>query len=632
MDECGEMSKVSIIMPLYNQRRYVEQAINSVVSQTFTDWELIIIDDCSTDGGNEIAWFIAARYYPDKMCVFINDKNYGVSKARNRGLQQSKGDYIAFLDADDYWEVDKLAKQVEVFERRPSLNFIHTGVKTVASINMVDRINKSTGLKLNYWDNLWNNYFPAKVKKHGYFNTLTQISAVCWSSIMVTRELAVEIGFDEGLFYQNEDWLFVLKCAALGEIHFLPEKLTNYRLHEGSYTAKAFLFNKDWDVDTAKGQVYDRCLTYVKKVGGSLMPHSYRHFNNTITSRQVIKKKLNNIVKYKKIAIAKIKNFYHKNKHYLPIKDDGALDLLILHVTDSCNLKCSHCFVDSAHGELQDIDKIIDNAGVVNNILLTGGEPFLRSDIAEIISTADTKSNVWINTNGFNPLKIKEELGVVSCGMEHNLTVSVSIDGFEKTHNKIRGNDKSFERALDTLRVLQLLRKSNPRMTVMVNTTVMPENMSEIIELGEELAIGFDLDYHNFEIVRGDSSVHAMFRAKYAQTDRLFSRLLSLIKGHYPEYHLVNDYKFRLQLDKALLNIDWPFPCLAGDRAAVVYANGDIAPCEILPTRAKLKDFGWDIKRALKGISDECSECSCTHGCWLLVSMIDFFSTHGWKS
>lgn len=101
------MCKISIIMPVYNKEKYVQKAIDSVIAQTFTDWELIMIDDGSTDLSFEIC-----RQYKDERIHLIRVENGGVSRARNIGLKNAKGEYITFLDSDDYIDEKYLEKLI----------------------------------------------------------------------------------------------------------------------------------------------------------------------------------------------------------------------------------------------------------------------------------------------------------------------------------------------------------------------------------------------------------------------------------------------------------------------------------------------------------------------------------------
>lgn len=103
----------SIIMPTYNSTEFVQKAVQSVVEQTFEDWELFIVDDCSTDGTLDIVRRIASDN--SKIVVEQSKTNMGPAMARNRGIELSRGRYIAFIDSDDLWRVDKLEKQYALF-------------------------------------------------------------------------------------------------------------------------------------------------------------------------------------------------------------------------------------------------------------------------------------------------------------------------------------------------------------------------------------------------------------------------------------------------------------------------------------------------------------------------------------
>lgn len=108
------MPKVSIITPAYNAGKLLSETIASVRQQTFTDWEMIIVDDCSTDNTYKVALSFAAN--DDRIKVLLHEKNSGVAMARNTAIDVATGDYIAFLDSDDKWMPEKLEKQLDFME------------------------------------------------------------------------------------------------------------------------------------------------------------------------------------------------------------------------------------------------------------------------------------------------------------------------------------------------------------------------------------------------------------------------------------------------------------------------------------------------------------------------------------
>ncbi len=117
---------VSVILPVYNGERYLAEAIESVLSQSYQSFELIVIDDGSTDRSREIA-----QSFP--LIKYVFQANRGVAAARNRGIEISRGEFLTFLDADDLWLPEKLALQMEAFEYDPALEIVTGHVEQFVS-------------------------------------------------------------------------------------------------------------------------------------------------------------------------------------------------------------------------------------------------------------------------------------------------------------------------------------------------------------------------------------------------------------------------------------------------------------------------------------------------------------------
>ena len=116
---------VSIIVPVYNAANYIENTIRMVTNQTYKDWELILVDDCSTDGSAKIIQDIIASQ-KKRIRLIRKEINVGAANARNAGIDASSGRYIAFLDADDVWKEDKLEKQIAFMERTGAAFSFHS--------------------------------------------------------------------------------------------------------------------------------------------------------------------------------------------------------------------------------------------------------------------------------------------------------------------------------------------------------------------------------------------------------------------------------------------------------------------------------------------------------------------------
>lgn len=132
------MDIVSIIVPVYNAQPYIEQTIKMVRNQTFQDWELILVEDCSKDDTKKVIMQTLAKLQDERIRVIYKEQNEGAAKARNTGLDQAKGRYIAFLDADDIWLEQKLQKEI-TFMQEKEAGFVFT------SYEYGDEMGKPTG-------------------------------------------------------------------------------------------------------------------------------------------------------------------------------------------------------------------------------------------------------------------------------------------------------------------------------------------------------------------------------------------------------------------------------------------------------------------------------------------------------
>lgn len=109
---------ISIVVPVYNAAKYIEQTIEMVQKQTFSDWELILVEDCSKDGTREVLQKKAQLCADPRIRILYKEKNEGAAKARNTGVMAAGGEYLAFLDADDVWKEDKLEKELAFMQKK----------------------------------------------------------------------------------------------------------------------------------------------------------------------------------------------------------------------------------------------------------------------------------------------------------------------------------------------------------------------------------------------------------------------------------------------------------------------------------------------------------------------------------
>ncbi|MBO4988075.1 MAG: glycosyltransferase family 2 protein [Lachnospiraceae bacterium] len=112
------MPQISIVVPVYNAENYIRQTVDMVRKQTFTDWELILVEDCSKDNSAEVLCSLESELQDARIRVIYKEKNEGAAKARNTGIDAANGQYLAFLDADDIWMEDKLEKELAFMQEK----------------------------------------------------------------------------------------------------------------------------------------------------------------------------------------------------------------------------------------------------------------------------------------------------------------------------------------------------------------------------------------------------------------------------------------------------------------------------------------------------------------------------------
>jgi glycosyltransferase involved in cell wall biosynthesis/MoaA/NifB/PqqE/SkfB family radical SAM enzyme len=624
-------SKVSVIIALYNYDKYIREAVESVKEQTHKDWEIIIVDDCSTDNSFSEAQKLQSEI-GDRLKLIKNTTNRGVSYSRNLAMSKSTGEFIAFLDADDLWQPTKLERQLKVFdELGKNVDIVHTGAKIFSDSNTVDYLkNNSRPINsLDHWDIAFNRNFPMLFKRFGgnYSKIFCSSNPTLFSSYMIRKKVLSTVSeFDEGLLYQVEDWLFMFKCSLFFKFYFIPDKLTCYRVHRQGYTMR--VFNQDnFFSSIARDQIRDRCWEFAKQNDRNLQYKDIYPKKNIL--RNLIGNKSFNIKRF----LGKV--YRHKLKK-LKTKSDGGLRQLVLFVTSACGLSCKGCFyADQLNAKddlsLEDIKAIACSADNMESVLLTGGEAFLRSDIREVIELFIKKCNVNIVTNGFLPKKIMNDIiSVLASNPSHHLHISVSVDGFKEAHNKRRGDPNSYSRAIDTLHILCNLKNQYKQLSVSVNTVISPDNINELAAFAKEFSVKFDLNYHNFEIERSNSYSTEYFMTHSDEFLQSYKRLLKIIYKYYPFSYDVSRSRFAVQYENIVNKQDWKFPCLAGKKIIVVYPSGELAACEMRSAVTNLSNFDYNLNLAMKSqlMEKEISQiktdkCFCTHGCWLLVSMFE---------
>ena len=206
----GEL--VSVIMPNYNGERFLAETIESVLAQTYQNWELLITDDCSTDGSVAIASSYAEK--DPRVKLFVQEKNSGAAEARNRSLSEAKGKWIAFLDSDDVWLPEKLEKQIAFMEEN-GYKFSYT------KYEHIDENSERMGVTV---------VGPKKLGKRRMFH-------YCYPgclTVMYDAETVGVLQVDGRIGNGENDYALWLKAVKKATCYYLNETLARYRVRKVS--------------------------------------------------------------------------------------------------------------------------------------------------------------------------------------------------------------------------------------------------------------------------------------------------------------------------------------------------------------------------------------------------------------
>lgn len=202
------MPRVSIIIPAYNPGDLIDVAAESVIGQTYEDWELVIVDD----GGSEDLSRLSEKHPAIRV---IRQPNRGTSAARNTGVLRSSGELIAFLDQDDFWLSSKLMRQVEAMDNDKSIGLCYTNFFIVDDRNGTSTKGYSSPMT-------------------SYVDLLEKNGGPCLSTVLVRRDCLMVSGLFDPFYPGIQDYDLFLKIAAFYPLKYLPSCEVSYRLHGGN--------------------------------------------------------------------------------------------------------------------------------------------------------------------------------------------------------------------------------------------------------------------------------------------------------------------------------------------------------------------------------------------------------------
>lgn len=244
------MPKVSVVIPAYNAMKYLPETLESVVKQTYTDFEVLVVNDGSSD--HIVDWMAQIT---DPRVKLISQANQGLPSARNTGIINAQADYIAFLDADDLWEATKLAKQVRCLDEHPEVGLVHTPML------LVDENSQSTGRVMG-----------SDVQGYVLPQLLVQNLIAC-PSVMVRRACFDNVGLFNPSLRSIEDWDMWIRIATRYPFAVIKEPLAYYRQLPSSMSKNCQVMAKAFE------QVIETAFTSAPSELQHLKNRSYAHAN-----------------------------------------------------------------------------------------------------------------------------------------------------------------------------------------------------------------------------------------------------------------------------------------------------------------------------------------------------------------
>lgn len=274
------MPNVSVIIPTYNCARYISEAIGSALSQTYRDFEIIVVDDGSTDNTAEVL-----DVYKGQIRL-LHQQNKGVSAARNKGIREARGHYVAFLDADDLWLPDKLGLQVQIMEANPDTAMVFTDGERLVKAFPTDYSLKPlpqhsiSDNKEGFWHKITQvKIDDGSIFKGNYYKDMLLGNLVFFtSSILVRKEILQKVGFLNENLPSSEDYELWLRMAYQHDFLYLNRVTGKYRVREDSISGKEE--ERNFHYKKSDGLVFENymkiCPPEQKKFSAARAAESYK--------------------------------------------------------------------------------------------------------------------------------------------------------------------------------------------------------------------------------------------------------------------------------------------------------------------------------------------------------------------
>ena len=661
--------KLSVIVPLYNNEKEIGPCLESIFASDWKDFEVIVIDDCSTDRSLAIA-----REYPCRF--FSTARNSGPAAARNIGISNAAADIILFLDSDTRVRENSLRLFHETFVNHP-------GMSGVIALPETTSLRKGRAPNYNALRNHYTLYSASEVTN--YFTT--QMGAL-------RKEVLVELGgFDERFRGADIEDIELGMRIAPGRIMINKDVLIGHHFPSFAsilrkYFKRAMLLTEvarersalSGAHATARGlfSVMIASLNFLSLALALFYPWMlfvvlftfalFIWLNYGLFSFSAARRGRGYVPEavYFEYAfslaifsggisgalLSQVRRTMDAAGRYLDVLrlfTSRVPTYLIFQVTSACNSLCETCFNwrdESAGAGMKElttdeIELASRSMGYLQYVTLGGGEPFLRNDLEDIcaIFYRNNKTRYFsIPTNGLLPSVIAERTKNILFKCPNAvLRVSLSIDGIGELHDAIRGTQGNFSKAEETYALLNGLRKRHANLEVLANTTFCSRNQDHIRKIHEYIRTHFNFDMHGLTLVRGNprnpetknvdlgkyEDALKIFEATGARNQRGRVHLLRRLLGVLPIFA-------RHEVLRTARSSRRTYACHAIKRMLVIDAVGNVRACEMLPDIVgNVRDHDYDVAGILSSplskellASIERRECNCTWECAIQDSLV----------
>lgn len=251
-------SLLSICIPTFNRSEFLQKAISSVLAQSYNDFELVIVDNASTDDTQKVV----ALFKDNRIRYFRNNENLGLGLNWNQCISLANGEFICIFHDDDLMLPENLKMKMEYFSKNPSLRLIHSNV------NRIDAADKVIG---KHWAKRHKENYYSRAGKELFMQLLLEDSPICSPSVIVRKEVFNKVGlFNPKLSYAC-DWEMWLRVTFYYDSAYIAQTLVNYRCHKDMLTQKYLRTNGLEQIYQAKKNVLIDYLKYLKNADNLLI-------------------------------------------------------------------------------------------------------------------------------------------------------------------------------------------------------------------------------------------------------------------------------------------------------------------------------------------------------------------------